>query len=1403
MAIGFRLTGKLDEKALEWALNETVRRHETLRTTIQTHEGTPYQMIAARALLSLNTMTLENLADTEKEAAAREIIAQETNRPFDLAAGPLFRPLVIRLSEREHLLWFTLHHIICDAWSLGILAREMIALYLSYLDGLDGKKTALPALPIQYADYAVWQSQWLTGERLEEEIDYWKERLGGEPATLNLPTDHPRAAEMTYNGAHLAVAISKELTDSLRKIGQAQASTLFMTVLAAWKILLRRYCNQTEIIVGAPVSGRARPETEALIGMFVNTLVLRTVFEKNPTFIEALGEVKRTCLGAYARQDLPFEELVRALQPTRSLSRVPLFEVTFNWLSFFDRAPEIDEAARSLSGMGLGLSPLVVENRLSKFPLSLVLSERPEGLVGSVEYNTNLFEAGTIERLVANFQQLLESIVSAPHERIENLRLMTAAERETVLNDWNRTAAKYPSEKLIHELFEEQAERNGDAIALEYGDERLSYGELNRRANRLAHYLMELGVRPEDRVGVCLERGMEMMVGQLGALKAGGTYVPLDWRYPEERLRYMVEDSAPAVVLTQSHLKARFHSGVDGKPQVVDIEADDEWKSKREDNPDAGEPGFSSRQVAYVIYTSGSTGKPKGVMVEHQQLVARLYGVKERLGFGVEDRMPNVSSWSFDISLLEQWLPLISGGHCRLTDLGRIREMEYLEAEARTATVFNAVTSLMEAWLEKVGVEERGGEYEGLRALLVGGEPVTRRLLENLKRGFPKAEVVETYGPTETTLYSTECVGWEGGDKDAEGTPPIGGPMANTRIYILDVRGEAAPIGVTGEMYIGGEQVARGYQGRAELTAERFVPDPFSEKAGARMYRTGDLGRWLPDGKIEFIGRNDDQVKIRGYRIELGEIEARLKEQAGVKEAVVVAREDAPGEKRLVAYYTLAAGGDAGEKRVRMEVLRAELGKKLPDYMVPAAFVMLEEMPLTPGGKLDRRALPKPGAQRPELGVGYAAPTNDVEAKLAEVWASVLNLDRIGIHDNFFALGGDSILSIQIIARAKEVGLNFSPKQMFQYQTVAELATVTSFNPTDAAEQGRLSGYAPLSPIQLDFFERELPDLHHFNQALMLDLGEDVEVDALSKAIDHLVDFHDALRMRFTLADNRRQQAYAATEDKDILWLRDLSGMSVEDCAREFAALVEAAQRSLNLETGPVFRALLARLSDAGGWRLMLVAHHLVVDGVSWRILADDLWRGYQQARRGEIVALGAKTSSYRQWASRLREARPMAEARADAARWLKRPGLSAAKWWVENETGNNEEETATRVRRRLGPVETAALLQEVPRAYGIQITEALLSAFGEAVRRWGHADRAVAAVESHGREELDDALDVTRTVGWFTAVTPVMVDMSGPEALWKRVKRASAEIRAGMNAGHVFRQLRYLSGASAEQDLL
>ena len=1401
LAIGFRLSGELNEEALEWALNETVHRHETLRTTIQMREGTPYQTVTSNAPLSLNVRTLEHLPETEKEAAAEEIIRQERNRPFDLATGPLFRHLVIRLGEREQLLWFTLHHIICDAWSLGILTREMVSLYLSRLDG---KNTTLPALPIQYADYALWQSQWLTGDALEREVDHWKAQLGGEPVVLNLPTDYPRAAEMTYNGAHLSFAISKESMDALRRLGQTHGTTLFMTALAAWKVLLRRYCNQTEIVVGIPVAGRTRPETEALIGMFVNTLVLRTVFENNPTFIEALGEVKRICLDAYGRQDLPFEELVSALQLTRNLGRVPLFEVTFNWLNFFDRASEISEAARSLSRTGLELSPLVVENRLSKFAMSIIISERPEGLAGFVEYNTNLFETGTIERLVANFQQLLESIVNTPHERIENLPLLTAAERETVLYDWNRTAAEYPREKLIHELFEEQAERNGEAIALGYGDEHLSYGELNRQANRLAHYLMELGVKAGDRVGVCLERGVEMMVGQIGTLKAGGAYVPLDWRYPEERLRYMVEDSAPAVVLTQSHLQERLFSGGAGKPQVVDVEAGDEWKRKRENNPGAGELGLNSGHVAYVIYTSGSTGEPKGVMVEHRQLVARLYGVRERLRFGVDDRMPNVSSWSFDISLLEQWLPLISGGHCRLTDVGRIREMDYLEEETRTATVFNAVASLMQAWVEKVGVEERGGGYEGLRTLLVGGEPVTRQLLEELQRGFPEAEVVETYGPTETTLYSTDCVGWEGGGgKDGEGNPPIGGPIANTRIYILDACGEATPVGAPGEMYIGGEQVARGYQGRAELTAERFVPDPFNEMAGARMYRTGDLGRWLSDGKIEFIGRNDDQVKIRGYRIELGEIEARLKEQAGVKEAVVVAREDAPGEKRLVAYYTLAAGGDAGEERVKVEALRAELGRKLPDYMVPAAFVMLEEMPLTPSGKLDRRALPKPGTQRPELGDGYAAPTNDVEEKLAEVWASVLNLDRIGIHDNFFALGGDSILSIQIVVRAKEVGLHFNPRQIFQNQTIAELATVTSFNPPTAAEQGRLSGPAPLTPIQLDLFEREFPEPQHFNQALMLDLGEEIEVDALSKAINQLVDFHDALRMRFIYADNGWRQAYAATEDNDILWPRDLSEMSAEDCAREFGALVEAAQRSLNLETGPVFRALLVRLSDAKGWRLMLAAHHLVMDGLSWRILVDDLWRGYEQAQRGESLDLGAKTSSYRQWASKLREGRSMAESRADAAYWLKQPGLSAAKWWVEDDLGSNEDKTAARVRHRLGPVETAVLLQEVPRAYGIQITEVLLSALGEAVRRWGYVDRVVTAVESHGREELGDALDVTRTVGWFTAVTPVMVDMSGPEALWERAQRAGAAIRAGLNAGRSFRQLRYLLGESAEQDLL
>lgn len=1383
MAMGFRLTGELNEEALAWALNELVLRHEMLRTTINTTDGRPYQVIAEAAPLSLRLRGLGDVPEVERESAAREIVRQEISQPFDLATGPLFKHLVVRIDERHHFLWFTLHHIICDAWSLGIIIREVMSLYSSRVAGVS---SMLPPLAIQYADFAAWQSAWLKDEALETEVEYWKTQLG-DLIPLNLPLDRSRAAEMTFRGAHLSFTFSQELTDGLRRLSQTQGSTLFMTTMTAWKVLLLRYCRQVEIVVGTPVAGRTTPETESLIGMFVNTLVLRTTLENNPSFVEALRRVKKVCLEAYAHQDLPFEEMVSVLQPIRDLSRVPLFEVMFNWLSFAERSQEIGTAAVRLAHAGLELTPLAVENSFSKFDLSVILGERPDGMSGTIEFNTNLFDRETIERLVANFERFLESVVNDPNERIENLSLLTATEREAVLHGWNQTVADLPAELCAHQLFEQQAQRTPDAIALVFQQQTLTYRQLNENANRLAHYLRKTGVGPDALVGICLERSLEMVIAMLGVLKAGGAYVPLDAEYPEARLNYMVVDADIKLLLTTGNVAGKFASLT--APVICLDNVGPDLATEPSTNP---ENLTAPDNLLYMIYTSGSTGQPKGVMNTHRGVCNRQLWMQQEYQLDSTDNLLQLASFGFDFSVWEILGTLAAGARLVIPEPGVQRDPAYLVSLIQSAniTVIHFVPSLLKAFLNQAGVED----CRSLRLVFAGGEALSFELQEMCFANLA-AKLVNQYGPTEASIDVTY---WDCERNSRMRKVPIGRPNANNRVYVLDSHMQPVPIGVAGELCLGGVAVGRGYWSRPDLTAAKFLPDPYSGVAGARVYRTGDLGRFLHDGTLEFLGRADQQVKVRGFRIELGEIEAALLEAAAIKEAAVVFREDSSGERRLVAYFVVQP-----DQEVSIMQLREHLGRSLPDYMIPAAFVSMESLPLLPSGKLNQRALPEPGSEKSELGQDYTPPANDVEKKLTEVWASILGIRQMGIHDNFFALGGDSILSIQIVARAKEAGLHFNPRQIFQYQTIAELATVTSFNPPDTAEQGILSGPVPLLPIQLDFFERQLEEPHHFTQALMIDAGQEVEPQALKQAIDSLLLFHDALRLRFKYADNRWQQSYASAEDNDTFAFHDLSQLPEDTGSSRFAEIVNMAQRSLALESGPVFRAVLFRLRAGKGWRLLLIAHHLVVDGVSWRALADDLWRAYQQAQRGEEVSLGEKTSSYRQWASKLRDRRVMSEVRKSADYWLKQPGVSQAQWWVEHHDGRNDEAQVERVRRRLDAADTAFLLRDVPQAYGVQITEALLTAFGEAVRRWSGAERVVVAVENHGRDELSDALDVTRTVGWFTTVTPLLLDMSGPEALSKRVQLSAASLRAGLESGWSFRQLRYLGDTKAEQDHL
>jgi amino acid adenylation domain-containing protein/thioester reductase-like protein len=1001
-----RIQGPLDVESLERTLQEIVRRHESLRTRFVSVIGEPQQIIDASVAVEVPVTELSHLAEPEREAEARRLALEDARQPFDLARGPLFRVKLLRLASQDHVLVFNMHHIVSDMWSVGVLVREVSAIYNNFSTG---QPSPLPELDIQYADFSAWQREFLSGSLLEKQLEYWKQKLAAvEP--LMLPTDRPRTALQRPEGATTHFTVPVELTEALKTLSRKQGATLYMILLAAFQALLSRYSGQSDITVGSPIAGRSRTETEGLIGVFINTLVLRSDLSGQPVSIELLQRVKATTLEAFANQDVPFEKLVEVLLPQRDLTRSPLFQVLF----VLQNVP--------WTVLQLGAAKMLafdVDSAAAQFEMSLVLAETDSGMEGSIVYNKGLFDAESVTRMIGHYQMLLNGMVAEPSQSIALLPLMSVQEKKQVIEEWNETKAEFPSGKCVHELFEEQVARTPQAVAVIYEEEQLSYEELNARANRLAWYLRERGVGPDVLVGVFLERSLEMLVGLLGILKAGGCYLPLDPSFPAERLRYMVEDARPALLLTQEQLEQRIVDA--GAQQTLCLDRDWETVGKR---PETNlQPVGSGENLTYVIYTSGSTGRPKGVMVTRQALMNFLQSMMSIPGMEQSDVLAAVTTVSFDIAGLELYLPLITGGRILFLsrDIARdAHELHQMLIE-HSVTVMQATPStwsmlLLDGWRPRSAFK-----------ILCGGEALNRDLATKLVGH--DVPVWNLYGPTETTVWS--CLKQL---KSSEAVT-IGKPIANTQVYVVDEEMEPVPVGVSGELYIGGIGLARGYLNRPELTAERFVPDPFVEESGARMYRTGDLVRWQVDGNLEYLGRLDQQVKIRGFRIELEEIEAILETHPSVARCVVLAREDQPGEKRLVAYVVKKADAPWPNASGLEEYLKVSL----PEYMVPTVFVELEKLPLNHNGKIDRKALPQPDRDTPEE--EYVGPRDPTEETLCRLWQEVLRRDRVGIHDNFFNIGGHSLLAVQVISRIKSAfAMEMPLDAIFAAPTVARMA---------------------------------------------------------------------------------------------------------------------------------------------------------------------------------------------------------------------------------------------------------------------------------------------------------------------------------------------------------------------------
>ncbi|WP_312491881.1 non-ribosomal peptide synthetase [Pseudomonas cremoris] len=1362
-----RLRGVLDVGRFEAALQALIMRHETLRTTFPSVDGVAYQKVSAQTDLRMDWQDISALNEAERQLRLQRLADHEAHTPFNLETGPLLRACLVKAGEQEHYLVLTLHHIVTEGWAMDIFARELSALYEAFIDE---RLSPLAPLPVHYLDYSVWQRQWLESGERQRQLDYWTQQLGSEHPLLELPGDRPRPPVQSHQGELYRFDLSDDLAARVRAFNAERGLTLFMTMTATLAVLLYRYSGQTDLRIGAPVANRIRPESEGLIGAFLNTQVLRCQLSGQMNVAELFEHVRHTVIEGQSHQDLPFDHLVEALQPPRSAAYNPLFQVMCNVQRW--------EFQQSRQLAGMTVEYLANDARATKFDLNLEVTDLDHRLGCCLTYSTDLFDEPRIARMAEHWRNLLEALIANPQQRLSELPLLSVVEQQALQDSLGVEKGEHRLDQCIHQLFSQQAINRPDAPALTFAGVTLSYRELNERANRLAWMLRERGVGPQVRVGLALPRSLEMVIGLLAILKAGGAYVPLDPEYPLDRLHYMIEDSGIGLLLSDA---AMFEALGELPATVACWCLEDDLPVLA--NYPSGELPFISlpQHQAYLIYTSGSTGKPKGVVVSHGEIAMHCAAVIERFGMRPDDCELHFYSINFDAATERLLVPLLSGAQVVLRAQGQW-DAEEICALIRThrITVLGFTPSYGSQLAQWLATQQ---QTLPVRMCITGGEALTGEHLQRIRAAFQPKAFFNAYGPTETVVMPLASLAPEQLEEGA-GSVPIGSIIGDRVAYILDADLALVPQGATGELYIGGSGLAQGYHERPGMTAERFVADPFASNGG-RLYRTGDLVRQRADGLVEYLGRIDHQVKIRGFRIELGEIETRLLEHDAVREAVVLAL-DSPSGKQLVAY--LVSDAEHGALR---DALKAHLKAQLPDYMVPAHLIVLDSMPLTANGKLDRRALPQPDpeANRQQ----YVAPRNELEQTLAAIWAAVLNVQQVGLDDNFFELGGDSILSIQVVSRARQAGLHFSPRDLFQHQTVQTLAAVATRSEQVTAEQGVLTGGSGLTPIQHWFFDTEIPQRQHWNQALLLKPLQLLEPHRLEQALLAVLEHHDALRLSFTRRGARWHAEHLAVPQGGVLMQAQVRDMA------QCTALFTDTQRSLDLQHGPLLRALLVD-GPEGQQRLLIAIHHLVVDGVSWRVLLEDLQTVYRQLSDGQAVSLPAKTSALRDWSSRLQAYAGSESLREELSVWQHQLAGPAVALPVDRSRGSLRNRDADTVSVRLDAEHTRQLLQQAPSAYRTQVNDLLLTALARVLCRWsGHAS-ALIQLEGHGRETLFDDLDLTRSVGWFTSAYPLRLTPQAGQG--DSIKAIKEQLRGVPHKGLGYGVLRYLADDLIKQTM-
>jgi amino acid adenylation domain-containing protein/non-ribosomal peptide synthase protein (TIGR01720 family) len=1337
----YAFVGSLDIPAFKRALDALVERHEIMRTVLREDAATGElrQLVLPLSEIGFGMLSKDLRSAPDPEAAARKLMFDSAMQPMNLATGPLLKAEMYQVADKKWVFHYVIHHIISDGWSGGIFSQDLFTLYNLFING---QPNLLPPLRIHYKDYAAWQKAQLSGEQLEQHRSYWLKQLEGDLPLLDLPGDRPRPVLKTYNGATVSKNISAAVTKGIKALTQEQGGTLFMGLLSAVNILLHRYTGQQDIIVGFPVAGRDHPDLANQIGFYINTLTLRARFQSTDSFRQLLGNIKQVTLGGYEHQVYPFDDLLLNLNLQRDISRSPVFDtvvVLHNATGAKD-----GEAGTANSSGAAAASPVEGadmsdafgvttfdgnENVISKYDLNFDFGEVGDAMFSRIEYNTDIYNRGTIQQMIDHLEQILTEVVASPDQPINQLDILSSAQKQQLLGEFNPTAVAYPKEKTVSELFDEQVAKTPDAIALEFEGTILSYAQLNERANRLAHYLRQNHqAQVGDRIGLLLDRSDNLMVAILAILKCGAAYVPIDTEYPKARQAFIVEDTRIKVLITQTDylFGADFFTG----PMIaLDVQLED-MESPKEPIVSAAD----SESPIYIMFTSGSTGMPKGVIVPNRAAVRLVKNTNIIPLTGQETILPT-GTVSFDATTFEFWAALLNGGRLVLC-----RKETLLDDARLAAAIQHHRVDMMwftAGWLHQL-IDKSPDVFTGLKVVLAGGDRLSPPHIAKLKQLHPSISVINGYGPTENTTFSlTYRIDGAVGDNI-----PIGRPINNSTVYILDPEERLLPVGVIGEICVGGDGLAIGYLNQPELTAEKFVDNPY--RPGERMYKTGDLGRWLPNGTVEFVKRKDDQVKVRGYRIELGEIEAALQQHPAVEAAVVIARPNTGGEKEVVAYLVNKAP-------LNVTDLRAYLGNTLPAYMIPAHFVELDALPLGPTGKVDKKALPDPLATSMGTGVEYVAPRNEKETVLVEIYQEVLKKEKVGALDDFFVLGGDSIKSIQVVARLKQKGYALTIQDVLLCPVIEHLAGRLTIAARQASQE-TVEGTIPLSPIQRAFLENPYASKHHYNQPIFLNCNGTVSEKDLRAALDKLVLHHDALRMvYYPTADGWVQENKGAQQGYGFEVVERIGD-------EQFLADCERIQASIDLTNGPLLKVALFRRPQ--GDQLLLVAHHLVVDAVSWRIIMEDLGALYQQSIQGEPLTLPMKTDSLKYWMDKQIAYTQGEEVKQAQAYWDSVEAMGMQALPMDDEKGSNTFDDGAMMSIALDETATDKLLNQCFKAYRTEVNDILIAAFGMAVADVFDLGKITIALEGHGRESLGGGEDITRTVGWFTSIYPVTLDM-------------------------------------------